>query len=189
VGYCLSVALIDPKRLRAVPGSRNRRLMTRVLDGMKSLNPDWDDDPDRLKDEIALWEILDGRYSRPEWYSHYGWMWSAVCDELGCSIPVSNFCPCGTEFLEWLGEQLRPHRVPLMMARLVVVPPMRLPPPNDWPCVGHWTAAEMRRGAGPLRRAIPKLRDARAAEALEEVGGWLAAADKRPGHILVGFYG
>jgi len=189
VGYCLSVTLVDPKRLRAVPGSRDRRLMRRVLQRMKRVNPHWDEDANLLAKEIALWEIFDGRLSRPEWYSHYGWAWSDICEEIGRNLPVSNFAPCEAGFLAWLDEQLAPFAAPVEMVKLVSRPPMRLPEPNDWPSVGHWTAAEMRRLAGPLGRAIGQLANRRAVEALEEVRSWLAAARKRPGDMLVGFYG
>jgi hypothetical protein len=163
--------------------------MARVLSALRAANPDWDEEANLLKKEIALWEIFDGRLSRPEWYSHYGWAWDAVCGAIGRPLAVSHFAPCGTEFLGWLDEQLRPFAVPVRMAKLISDPPMRLPDPIDWPSVGHWTAAEVRRLSGPLGRAVGQLRDGRAAEALREVLGWLAAARKRPGHMLIGFYG
>jgi hypothetical protein len=189
VGYCLSVVLVDPQRVRAVHGSRDRRLMARILTGMQDGSDNWDEDPDSLLDEIVLRDIFDGTFSRPHRYSRYGWTWQGICMRLGRSLPVTHFAPCGTQFLEWLDEKLGPHGVPVKLAKLIAAPPMKLPRPGDWPCVGHWTAAEMRRLAGPLGRAGPRLRDERAAEAVAEVGGWLAAAARRPGHMLVGFYG
>jgi hypothetical protein len=195
MGYGLTVFLVPGKALATIPGSRDQRLLRRVLKEMAASLASYDeqmvdrDDSDDLTHGQALGELFEGRFSKPQYYFRYGWALEVLCDFLGKRLDNGPFVPCDTDWFEQLDEALEAAGARIRFAELTSNPPIPLPPQYDWPEVGHWTSKRIRQAARVLDRGLPKPEDEEVQEALELVQGWLGHAVNVEGGIVVGFYG
>jgi hypothetical protein len=195
MSYGVSAFLVSARRLTSIPGSRNRRKFARVLAATREQIADYDDqlldreNPEDISHGQALREIFDGTYTRPEYYSRYGWALESLCTYLGTFLDNGPFCPVGAGWEETLDRQLKKHRIPLRFRDLIYRPPISLPKWNDWPCVGHWAPAEIRKAAPLLLGVVPTVKDVWVREALTTVHQWFTLAVKRQDGMIVGFYG
>jgi hypothetical protein len=191
----MSVYLVDARTVRAVPGSRNERLLARLLarEGQgESLA--WLDEELGIQERFpgfthaaALRDIFAGRFRRPKAYFAYAYAFGHACGTLGEWVHDA-FHRCSGDLLREFDALFEAHRVRLRFwGGLVGNPPVRLPPGPDGPYVGHWTRAEAVRAAPAFEamRAAGPHGEGWFEEYLDEAGDWLDMLAARRGSMLV----
>ncbi len=150
-----------------------------------------EDEPDDITHEQALREIFEGTYTKPNYYSRYGWALETLCGYLGKFLNNGPFCPVSVGWEAVLDAELEKHRIPLRFQELTDRPPIPLPAWNDWPCVGHWSVEEIRTAAPLLIgvAASAQDQDSWGREAFLTVQQWFELALKWQDGMIVGFYG
>ncbi len=196
----MQVYLVDEAQVKAVPGSNDADLLKELLDrkGQRESLSWFDEELADLMEDCcpgfthadALRDIFAGRVRRPEAGFVYENAFEQVCSSLGGWVH-NHFHRCSAELLTQLDDLFAAHGVGLRFwGGLVGRSPVPLPKSQFGASLGHWTEAE-------VRAAAPAFRAMRAAgphgekwfeEMLDEVGGWIAKVEARPGSMLVAAY-
>jgi hypothetical protein len=109
---------------------------------------------------------------------------------MGDFLDNNVFMPCSWRWYEALDELLEPAGVPIRFAKLTEASPIPIPPPDEWPMMGHWTH-EIVASKEPLDRllaaGVSNGEDAAALQLAYEK--WIVPACDRPDSMIVGFHG
>lgn len=196
----MQVYLVNEAEVKAVPGSNDAELLEWLLgrEGQgESL--DWLDEEleDVMGEECpgfthadALRDIIAGRVSRPEAGFVYAGAFGHVCSSLGDWVH-DHFHRCAPALLSEMDELFAAHGVGLRFWNgLVGKVLVELPDVDDGVTLGHWAGAEVRAAAPAFRalRAAVPAREPWFEEMLDEVGGWIAEVEAKPGSMLMAAY-
>jgi hypothetical protein len=192
-------------RLRAVPGSKDKRLLAAArkpkLKGffqtIDEIAEDRDEEEKPPRCEEAFRQIINGDASDERFGYVYGYAYEAICLALGAEAEPSWTQIAG--FFEWFEEidnALALLGIKLKVADLFYRGPLiEIPRPNDFPGLGHWTVEEVAEAAGAFRTIDLKELDAKSArkirrafDAVEDVRSWIKVASERPGDWLIGVH-
>ena len=199
MGYGLSIYCAPPEQLQRIVGSRDEALMNEVLSEMADWLTDYDrqmgapdTDPDADPDishADAVREIFTGDFTNVPRTSRYGWAMEVILAFFGERLSYDGFIPVDTEWYQTLDETLDEHGVAdVRFTKLIWQSPFKIPEPDDWPCIGHWTESDIAAAAEAMPRVLAKVEDD-IHTAFATALGWCEQARKQPGHMLVGFHG
>ncbi len=197
MSYALSVYLVPESTLKRIVGSNDAALLAEALEALAGPLADYDEQmgaPDLdlydvdLSHADALREIFSGKFTAGVNGSRYGWALECLCRFLGEPLSNEGFSPCKIGWYEELDEELEKHGVALRFEDLIYSTPVKIPSIDDWPCIGHWGAQQVGQ-ADRLAEVAAAVEDPEKAEAMHTAVGWLRAAQKQPGSIIVGFHG
>lgn len=198
----LHLYLLSADELGRVFGSKDRELVGEILAAMPnrvaSLD-EWaadyydglydEDDPQeaRLTVEQALGEIVDGRLTTGHFNLYLG-AWESACSLIGERLP--EHWAVRQEWIEPVDAWLKWAGLPVRVAELAdsQEPPFPLP---ENPCigmtVGHWLAVAIAESRRLLATDWADAPPADGADVLDAIRRWLAAAEKVPDAMIVGF--
>jgi len=109
-----------------------------------------------------------------------------LCAHLGRSFGC-NFSPTDVDLLDKIDAELKGRGLPLSLSRLIYgPPPVPLPPPDDFPTVGHIEAARIQAAFAALPPDGLSSDDPRIDAVLFDLCEWLTIAAARK-DMLVGF--
>jgi hypothetical protein len=187
---------VPAARLAAVPGSRDRRSLTRIRQGyplagwvdeqIGECNERAEEFGDEGRIEVTFPEALRRIvYGEPLTGADesfvYGFAYDAICRWLGRELPCA-FLPFDFAQLDASLAQLGvPLRVTGLCFRGTVFP---LPQAGEFPSIGSWTAQEMAAAKGPLERvSLPGLESV-VASCVRQVRDWYPLLEE--GDCVVG---
>ena len=112
----------------------------------------------------------------------YGYGFEYIVRFYGRFLDNGRFYPAPWMYLvEEFASELKQTGAVVNMFDLMTAAPLRLPPPDDFPNYGHWTAADVAASVEPVRQAENK------SEELQAIAQWLEFAAGRSEGI-VGYY-
>jgi hypothetical protein len=193
---------VSANRLRAAPGSQDADLLAalRPLEGffatIDQLAERVDEDDERPPTcATAYRQIVNGEPYADRYGYVYGYAYEGLCLALGaemerCWIPIAGSSDWFREIDAALAALPVGLKVTDLLYRGSVI---ALPPPDDFPFLGWWTADEVTAAAGAFRALDRNRLDgetttllSRVADAVEDVRSWIAFASERPGDWLIG---
>jgi hypothetical protein len=197
MSYGLEVFLVPRDQLLSVPGSEDGELFLEIDEVFgEAMSVDDRLGEDDLLISEALNEIIDGKISRSDLGHVYGYAFKYLCEAVGKPLQNRNFVPCKFAWLEIIDDLL--HLPVSVRALTNGKPPISLPPIDEFPFIGYWSADQIAEAA-PVLHALDlakppsSLRKAmdeapQVADAIREINGWLQEAILEPDCIIVGFY-
>jgi hypothetical protein len=110
-----------------------------------------------------------------------------LCEYLGRSLPNRSVSPVKLEFLEKVDQELEQLSFCLGISKLIYGGgPLRLPPADDFPTVGHADERLVELADEQRRAGLLKSRDEEVESVFVELGDWIEVAAARK-DMLVGF--
>jgi hypothetical protein len=196
MGYGLSVFLVPERELARVYGTNDSEFLNEALEALAKGLADYDEQmgaPDLENYDVdlshadALREIFSGTFTKGANGSRYGWAFETLCGWIGERLDNDGFIPCKMAWYDELDAILAKYQVPLKFQNLIGRSPIEIPLSDDWPCIGHWGAEELK-SIGPLSAMIALIDDREARGALSTALGWLQEAAPGP-DLIIGFHG
>ncbi|MGE3804825.1 MAG: hypothetical protein AB7K24_09155 [Gemmataceae bacterium] len=203
MGYCLSAYAVNLSDLTQFLGSRNEEDLYDLIEDFESDFKQFDEmAADCLDDEEqpltmvqALTQMVKGDKcdGRPNFM--YGYALEFVCMYVGIRLTDEHWSamPSGARWAETVDEALEKVGIPKTTLRIqdhifyrgVPVP---IPPPDDSPCIGYLTLAEIRAVQESLRQAkLATIEDQDIIASIKELESWLQICVSQ-GRDLVTFY-
>lgn len=192
---------VPVERLRAAPGSKDRKLLaaTRKLEGffatIDEIAENFEEEERPPKCADAFKRIVNGQLVTGGFPYVYGYAYEALCLALGAETERSWTQIAGSyDWFQEIDKALAILKVELKVTDLVCRGPLiPIPRPDEFPSLGWWTADEVSQAAavcealdlkalnGKTSRTVKK-----AASAIDDIRSWIAVAAARPGDWLVG---
>ena len=135
----------------------------------------------------ALCDLIEGR----EPHRHgvpYHYALELLCQRFGTLLDNAAWYPCGWSFVEELDRKLFDQGVTLSIRELLDGgAPLTLPPPLDFPAVGHLTPEDSRVARGALQAVRREELHVEQWRALTELESWLSQSEAH-NRLLVLYY-
>jgi hypothetical protein len=199
------VYAVPVDRLRAVPGSRDKRLLdaarksTGFFEMVDKMAEDHEDEEEGSPPACAaaVEQIVNGNPCDARFGYVYGYAYEALCMALGAETERSwtsiarsyDWFPRIDKALAALGVTLKVSDL-LFRGALIDIPQ-----PDDYPNLGWWTDAEIAGTAKVLQGLDLERLDAATrkavggvADAIEDIRSWIDVATSRPGNWLIGVH-
>lgn len=183
----ITVYAVSLDRLRQLIGSRDQSFVDEVHRSMKRFlsRVDEIDDEAELKCGEAVAELIHDRLSDGPGYL-YGYALKAICATAGTELPNIPQITDATGWIDEIDKLLTRLDVPLRMKSLVFRgSPVPIPEPDDYPCLGFWTEAEIA-AALPALRALNPDDAGEESDTLIQIREWIAKTASTH-HAIVGF--
>jgi hypothetical protein len=199
MSYGLTVYVVSLPKLRALPGSRDRKLIKRAqassfvadqIDEMVQRHNEDSDEEGQIRvsfaDAVAQLVTREVPPDVPHYAGFvYGYAFEAICAGLGDVL--DNDSVPGLDFDE-LDEFLKSNGVPLEVLELTCGgAPIEVPPADDWPSIGWWSPEQIAKATRPLSELDLEDAEDEISECVEQIRAWVAEARRRKDACLVGF--
>lgn len=200
----VDVYLVPVEKLRKVPRSKNKRLLTAVrkqkdfLEMVDEIGEDFEEEeegrPPTCAEAVA--QIINGERYDDEFGYVYGYAYEAICMTIGREVHP-NWCPSGSyDWFEDIDKALASLKVPLKVTELTYRGCLlKLPKPDDFPGLGWWRATEITRAARAFEAVDLDDLDKKTAklvepvkDAISDVRSWITQAARRKGEWMVGVH-
>jgi hypothetical protein len=193
----VNVYSVPVERLRAVPGSKNRKLLTAVrkqkgfFQMIDDIAEDFGDDEEVGRPPTcaeAAKQIINGEEMNEAFGYVYGYAYEAICATLGEEVSPgwSSIAGAG-DWFERIDKLLKSLSVPVKVTNLLYLGPLfELPPPDDYPGLGWWTDDEITAAAVALEKVPLDRKDPTGA--LADIRAWIEFARERKGDWLIGVH-
>jgi hypothetical protein len=195
----LEVYAVSLDELRRVAGSRDEGLISAIVVEQASWLAEIDAIRDVDEEEAgetltcaqALAQIINGEIrAEVPWYQRhlYGYALEALCGHLGEPLENVSAITGASGWVDEVDAFLIENDVPIRLSDLMFGKiPLEIPEPDDYPCIGSWSAGVIAGALVPLRRIGGNPEDPEMAETIGQLRDWIEAAASRPGYGLVGF--
>lgn len=198
MSLALTLYLVDIGKVRSTLGSRDEKLRRQLGGRFKQ---DLAQADDWFSSEIeggaptrydAIRAVIDGGPFDARFGFQYGYAYEMICRHFGSYLDNNAFSPFRGDWLEQVDQGLKELGVTAVRVTTFMygAVPDPLPRPRDVPGYGEWKADQCRAlveqwtAAAPERRAAV---DPQVREAIESCVEWARAAQRKPGHGVVGF--
>ncbi|HZO13295.1 MAG TPA: hypothetical protein VFB62_08545 [Polyangiaceae bacterium] len=186
--------LVDREALLQSVGSKDVRLLRELLDEHEEHMEELDRN-DEAAIELgapgvaeALCDLIEGRAPHRHGVP-YHYALELLCQRFGTLLDNGAWYPCGWGFVEELDRKLFEQGVSLSIRELLDGgAPLTLPPPLDFPAVGHLTPEDSRAARGALQAVRREELEVDQWRALTELDGWLSQADTHDQLLVLYFY-
>ncbi|BCJ76315.1 hypothetical protein CS0771_58590 [Catellatospora sp. IY07-71] len=186
MGYGVMAYAVDIDKLVALCGSgddRTRRAVSgRFRDRIQRLNDDlgWSNERGEPSVFTAINHLVLGEQPTLDG-AMYGYAFKFLVEFSGRFLDNRPFYPCRSHYLsDTIDPELAALGAGIRMSGLIFGgAPVAFPSPDDFPAIGHWTAAQVAADAERLREA--------STIELKTISGWLDEA-AATGRGVVGFY-
>jgi hypothetical protein len=189
--------------LRAVPGSKNKKLLAAVRKQKSFLqmiddiaDPDDEDEtPPTCAEAVA--QIINGDKMDDRFGHVYGYAYEAICAELGAEAEPHWWSIVGAgAWFEQIDKALQTLGFPVQVTCLLYQGALiEIPDPDTYPGLGWWTADEIAAAVPVLDRLDLEKMAAKTAEKVKPVAdaffairAWITLAASRPGDWLIGVH-
>jgi hypothetical protein len=191
MGSFLNPYLVDYDELRAVPGSKDSKLLKEILTTCKGFLASVDDLPmeSPLSCTQAVEQIINGDPVNEDWGFVYGYAYEAICKTIGSNLDPWPMSTKGSELFGQLDQALTSMSVALRFADLTGRGCLiTIPKPVGFPFLGWWTAEEVAQAAPLLRKWARRKSDSELTRLLKDVRTWLEEALENEDDWVVGVY-
>jgi hypothetical protein len=165
---------VPPKRLKAELGSCNAVLKIEMKLG-------------KDRQSKAVLALIDGarlNFDAPTLIHGF----ERLCSHLGQQLPNGNISPAPYSYMDEVDNAITQREFPLLLSTLMMAgAPVQLPASDDFPCVGHASADDVKSAASWLKtNALVADNDPVLDGALYDISEWVEFASSR-GDMLIGF--
>lgn len=188
----LTIYAVSFARLTQVPGSRDRRLLEEVLTECEWFLSEIDELADEEAEvppcREAVAQIIEGAPMAAHCGYVYGYALEAICACLGRELTEVSAISRATRWLDTVDLLLDSSGVPVRLSNLVFgVCPVKIPTPDDSPCVGSWAPEVIPAALQAVRRLDLAPLDSEMAATVTQIRDWLETVSADPEDGLIGF--
>jgi hypothetical protein len=199
----VNIYSVPVAQLRALPGSKDKRLLDLLRENPETFELPLDDFEDEDEEEKppsgpeAVGQILRGEPMDENFGFVYGYAYEALCGVIGVAVEptwtgIARFCDWFQQIDQTLGLLGVPVKIMDLCYRGCLID---IPRPDDFPGMGWWTAEELAKAAEVFQNLDVQKLDTKTQRkvqpmlpVLEQIRQWIDTGAGRRGDWLIGIH-